>query len=202
MKNPWMEITLIGILFGGWRLVLLIQGGEDETKNKRCIEWNKKEYFKYPEDFSTIKSINKTLYEEGKFKEAKFGYFLNSLDEEYSKIYNINDNFDLQKFNDTIIKTLHQNDINVTRKTFVKNDGELFNQNPCSKKEAKVPIKKGMDIKYGGYTSLNQGYFVLVNYKKGNKFMRLLKKYLSKKLILKIIISILVFLWFLLKLSK
>ena len=131
----------------------------------------KKEYFKYPEDFSTIKSINKTLYEEGKFKEAKFGYFLNSLDEEYSKIYNINDNFDLQKFNDTIIKTLHQNDINVTRKTFVKNDGELFNQNPCSKKEAKVPIKKGMDIKYGGYTSLNQGYFVLVNYKKGNKFI-------------------------------
>ena len=131
----------------------------------------KKKYFKYPDDFSTIKSINKTLYEEGKFKEAKFGYFLNSIDEEYSKYYNICYNFNLKDFNDTIIKTLHQNDIGVTRKTFVKNDGELFNQNPCSKEEAKVPIKKNMDIKYGGYTSLKTGYFVLVNYKKGNKFI-------------------------------
>lgn len=131
----------------------------------------KKKYFKYPDDFSTIKSINKTLYEEGKFKEAKFGYFLNSIDEEYSKYYNICYNVNLKDFNDTIIKTLHQNDIGVTRKTFVKNDGELFNQNPCSKEEAKVPIKKNMDIKYGGYTSLKTGYFVLVNYKKGNKFI-------------------------------
>ncbi len=131
----------------------------------------KKKYFKYPDDFSTIKSINKTLYEEGKFKEAKYGYFLNSLDEEYSKHYNISNSFNLKGFNETIIRTLHQNDIGVTRKTFIKNDGELFNQNPCSKEEAKVPLKKGMDIKYGGYTSLNQGYFVLVNYKKGNKFI-------------------------------
>lgn len=131
----------------------------------------KNSYFKYPDDFSTIKSINKTLYEEGKFKEAKFGYFLNSLDEEYSKYYNICNNFNLKDFNDTVIKTLHQNDISVTRKTFTKNDGELFNQNPCSKEEAKVPIKKSMDIKYGGYTSLKNGYFVLVNYNKGNKFI-------------------------------
>lgn len=131
----------------------------------------KNSYFKYPDDFSAIKSINKRLYDVGKFKEAKFGYFLNSLDEEYSKFYNIDKNFDLKEYNTTIIKTLHQNDISVTRKTFVKNDGELFNQNPCPKEEAKVPIKKNMDIKYGGYTSLKPGYFVLVNYKKGNKFI-------------------------------
>ena len=131
----------------------------------------KNSYFKYPDDFSAIKSINKHLYDVGKFKEAKFGYFLNSLDEEYSKFYNIDKNFDLKEYNNTIIKTLHQNDISVTRKTFVKNDGELFNQNPCPKEEAKVPIKKNMDIKYGGYTSLNCGYFVLVNYNKGNKFI-------------------------------
>lgn len=131
----------------------------------------KNSYFKYPDDFGAIKSINKHLYDVGKFKEAKFGYFLNSLDEEYSKFYNIDKNFDLKEYNNTIIKTLHQNDISVTRKTFVKNDGELFNQNPCPKEEAKVPIKKNMDIKYGGYTSLNCGYFVLVNYNNGNKFI-------------------------------
>lgn len=130
-------------------------------------------YFKFPEDYSSIQKINKELYTSGKFNEARYGYFLNSLDRDCISHYNIDKSFELELFNSTINKTLHQNDINVTRKPYIKNDGQLFKVQICSPKSSNnlVPIKKDLDIKYGGYGSLLKGYFVLVKYKKGVKFI-------------------------------
>lgn len=76
---------------------------------------------------------------------------------------------------ETVRKYMQKNNILFTRYAYI-NKGKLFNQQLVNKNPT-VPIKKGIDLKYGGYKSENPAYFSLIQCydKKGNELRRIEK---------------------------
>lgn len=130
-----------------------------------------KEYLNKSTDFNKLKELNKKLYNEKRYNDLKYGYVINSLDNEVST-FNENTGeiiFDADNFNNIIKKTLYQNDILISKKTEIKT-GEFYNQTKSKKgnKEG-VSLKSNLDKNlYGSYTGLTPSYAVVIKYNKKN----------------------------------
>ena len=143
----------------------------------------KEKYMNKKINFEMVKELNLKLRELGQNKKLKYGYVINSLDDEASYIVNkisgnlINEEtgellFDAKRFNKIVEDTLYRNDILVSRKTEIRN-GEFYNQTKQKKGNKGVPLKENMPIeKYGSYISINPSYAVMVNYTSKNKEYR------------------------------
>ena len=134
-----------------------------------CLGLYQDKYINKNIDFNKLKELSKQLYENENYKELKYGYVINSLD---NSIRNVNiktgEVFDNAIFNKTIENTLYRNDIIISKKTEIKT-GEFYNQTKNSKGLAGVELKKGLDTKlYGSYTNLYPSYAVVVKYYKSN----------------------------------
>lgn len=137
----------------------------------------KEKYMKKNINFEMIKEMNLRLKNLGNSKQLKYGFVINSLDENVNDIVtDISNNliddttgevlFDAKDFNDRVENTLYRNDILISRKTEIRS-GEFYNQTKQKKGGNGVPLKSNMSIeKYGSYTSLNPSYAVMVKYKK------------------------------------
>lgn len=132
-----------------------------------------KDKFKFNIDYDKLKEINKKLYDEHRYNEVKYGYVINSIDNEFVK-YNDETGeirFDADEFNKIVSNTLHQNDILISKKTEVKT-GTFYKETIYSKNSinAKYNIKENLPVNiYGGYNSVNTSYMKLIKYYKKNK---------------------------------
>jgi len=141
----------------------------------------KEKFMKREINFTMVKVMNDKLRSLGNYKQLKYGFVINSLDENVSEIVTeisknmIDENtgevlFDAKTFNEQVEKTLYRNDILISKKTEVRS-GEFFNQTKEPKGGKGVPLKKNMPIKrYGSYTSLKPIYAVLLKYEKKKKY--------------------------------
>ncbi|MEG2379170.1 MAG: type II CRISPR RNA-guided endonuclease Cas9 [Bacilli bacterium] len=121
-------------------------------------------------DFAKLKEINKKLIENKKYNHLKYGYVINSIDEEMP-VFNENGEIilDTKNFIDTIKKTMKHNDILISRKTEIRT-GEFYEQTKNSKGKAGVSLKDNMPTtEYGSYTSIKSSYACLVKYSKKKK---------------------------------
>lgn len=132
-----------------------------------------KKYLKKTTDFSKLKELNKRLYNEGRFRELKYGYVINSIDNEVGTFNETTGEilFDAEYFNNTAKNTLYQNDILISKKTEIKT-GEFYKETIYKKNSinAKYQLKSDLSTElYGGYTSCNYSYIKLIEYTKNHK---------------------------------
>lgn len=130
-----------------------------------------KYYLNKSTDFNKLKELNKKLYDEKKYSNLKYGYVINSIDNEVSAFNEDTGEiiFDADYFNNTIKNTLYQNDVLISKKTEIKT-GEFYNQTKTKKGGDGVCLKSNLDKKmYGSYTSLNPSYAIVVQYMTKNK---------------------------------
>ena len=147
----------------------------------------KEKFMKRKINFDMVKELNNKIVEmdEGKRKNLRFGYVINSLDENLNDIVlkiseSLVDNetgevlFDAHEFNKRVEDTLYRNDILISKKVEFRS-GELYNQTKNKKGGAGVPLKASMPTElYGAYTSLNPAYAILIKVnKKGKESQRL-----------------------------
>lgn len=111
------------------------------------------------------------LINEKRYNELKYGYVINSIDENYLKIDEKTGEvlFNTKEFIEKIANTLYRNDILISKKTSI-NTGEFYNQTKNKKGLKGVPLKKNFDTKlYGSYTSLKPAYAIVISYIKKEK---------------------------------
>lgn len=145
----------------------------------------KEKYMKRKLNYKMVTELNNRLKELGNYNKLKYGYVINSLDNDVNDIVNelsqnfVNEEtgeilFDAGKFNKIVEDTLYRNDILVSKKTEIRT-GEFYNQTKQSKGKKGVPLKANMPTEmYGSYTSLNPAYAIMLNYtKKGKKVRRM-----------------------------
>ena len=147
----------------------------------------KENFMKQKINFDMVKELNNKIVEmdEGKRRNLKFGYVINSLDENLNDIVlkiseKLVDNetgevlFNAHEFNKRVEDTLYRNDILISKKVEFRS-GELYNQTKNRKGGAGVPLKATMPTElYGAYTRLNPAYAVLIKInKKGKESQRL-----------------------------
>ncbi len=138
----------------------------------------KSKYFTGNVDFEKLRDLSKYLITNKKYNELNYGYVVNSIDPVF---VNFNKDtgevlFDSEYFIKTVEDTLYRNDILISKKTEIKT-GEFYKQTMYStnSNKARINLKKNLDYKlYGGYTSYNYSYMMLVNYKNGKKFEKAL----------------------------
>ena len=140
----------------------------------------KEKYLNKDVNFEVVKELNHMLINSGNKDKIKYGYVINSLDEqahhlifELSKKYMNEETgeviFNAEEFNKRIEDTLYRNDILVSKKTEIRT-GEFYNQTKNSKGNKGIELKKNMPTElYGSYTSLNPAYAIMVKYTKKNK---------------------------------
>lgn len=135
-----------------------------------------KDWLKKSTNFESLKELNKKLYDNKKYEDLKYGYVINSIDNEMSTFNNETGEliFDADYFNNTVKNTLYQNDVLISKKTEIKT-GKFYDQNP-SKSNDGVPLKSNLDTKlYGSYIGKNPSYVVVVEYnKKGRTKKRMI----------------------------
>ncbi len=132
----------------------------------------KENHLKKDIDYKTIIEINNILKQTGNKDKLKYGYVINSLDENTLGLMNKNDNgevkFDSIEFNKRIENTLYRNDILISKKTEIRT-GQLYKEKIYKRHVGTIPIKKNMPVNtYGGYHNMNVSYLCLVEYK--NKY--------------------------------
>ncbi len=142
----------------------------------------KEKYMKYQINFDMVKELNEKFKTLGHKEKLKYGYVINSLDDEANSIVNQisaklseknnkNEVFDAKRFNKTVEDTLYRNDILVSRKTEIRS-GQFYNQTIYSKGKGNIPLKKNMPVEiYGGYSSTEISYLCLVKYGKKTKII-------------------------------
>lgn len=138
----------------------------------------KKRYFTGNIDFERLRDLNRYLIANKKYNELGYGYVVNSIDpifvdfnKETGEVI-----FDAEYFIKTVEDTLYRNDILISKKTEIKT-GEFYNQTiyGTNSNKARINLKKNLDYKlYGGYTSYNYSYMMLVNYKTGKEIEKAL----------------------------
>ncbi len=137
----------------------------------------KERFMKRKINFDMVKELNSKIVEmdEGKRRNLRFGYVINSLDENLNDIVlkiseNLVDNetgevlFDAHEFNKRVEDTLYRNDILISRKTEIRT-GQFYKETIYKKGKGTIPIKFGMptDI-YGGYSNTNARKLMLIEY--------------------------------------
>lgn len=140
----------------------------------------KEKYMKKNINFEMVKEMNSKLKELGNYKQLKYGFVINSLDENVNDIVTdisnnlIDDNtgellFNAQEFNKKVEDALYRNDILVSRKTEIRS-GQFFKQTIYPKNVGNVPLKDNMPTNlYGGYLNVETSYLTLVQYGKKKK---------------------------------
>lgn len=135
----------------------------------------KEKYMKRNVNFEMIKELNKCFKENGQYKKLKYGYVLNSLDDEASDIILklskkfVDDEtgevlFDAKAFNEIVENTYYRNDILISKKTELRT-GEFYNQTKLKKGKKGTNLKANMPTElYGSYSSYNPAYAVLIRY--------------------------------------
>lgn len=114
----------------------------------------KEKFMKKDINFAAVKEINNRLKELGNYNQLKYGFVINSLDENASDIVAevsknlIDDNtgelkFDAKEFNKIVEETLYRNDILVSRKTEIRT-GQFYKQTIYGKGVGNIPLKKDM----------------------------------------------------------
>lgn len=135
-----------------------------------------KYYLNKTTDFNKLKDLNRELYKNGKYNELKYGYVINSIDNQFST-FNMETgeiDFDADYFNSVVKKTIYQNDVIISQKTEIKN-GRFFKAKlyKSNSKNAKFDIKANLPANlYGGYNETNYSYMKLIKYKKGAKTIK------------------------------
>ena len=117
-------------------------------------------------NYETFKEKTKLYLDSGKYYELKYGYPINSTEDDIYDTETKSLIFDSKKFNQTVINTLYQNDIIINKKTEIKT-GEFYNETlyPKSHTPKGFRIKDNLPTtKYGYYKSLNPSYISLVKY--------------------------------------
>ena len=139
-----------------------------------CLGIYQNRYINKNINFDEIKSFNKNLYANGKYKELRYGYIVNSLDNSIRNVNTITGEvFDNINFNKIIENTLYRNDIIVSKKTELRT-GEFYNQTiySCKNKSAHYNIKENLPINlYGGYDQLKYSYMMLIKYNNKTKLI-------------------------------
>lgn len=148
----------------------------------------KEYYLKKNINFEGVSLLNKSLIEQKNYKQLRYGYVINSLDENVNEIINtLSKNcfdeetgevkFNASKFNDNVENTLYRNDIMISRKPEIRT-GEYWNQTKSKKGNKGITLKKNMPTEiYGSYTSVNPAYAIMVKITKGNKMTQKLVGY-------------------------
>ena len=136
-----------------------------------------KDKFKFNINFDKLKEVYAKLIENKEYNKIKYGYVIDSIDNEYVKFNEKTGEirFDADEFNNLIAKTLYQNDILISKKTEI-NNGKFYRETKNSKNKPGVALKKNLSTKlYGSYTGLVPAYAVLVEYvKKGKNDRRMI----------------------------
>ena len=142
----------------------------------------KEKFMKRKINFDMVKELNSKIVEmdEGKRRNLRFGYVINSLDENLNDIVlkiseNLVDNetgevlFDAHEFNKRVEDTLYRNDILISRKTEIRT-GKFYKERIYKKGKGTIPIKFGMptDI-YGGYSNTITKKLMLIEYNENQK---------------------------------
>lgn len=142
----------------------------------------KEKYLKKDINFEIVKEMNLKLKELGNFKDLKYGYVINSLDEKVNEIVlNLSDRlvdkktgeilFDAKEFNKRVEDTLYRNDILISRKTEIRS-GQLFKQKMYPKNIGNISLKSTMPTNmYGGYLNVETSYLALIEYGKKKKLI-------------------------------
>ena len=142
----------------------------------------KEKYMKRNINFEMVKELNDRLRELGQYKSLKYGYVINSLDDNVSDIVNQLTNnlvdektgevyFDAKEFNEIVKNTLYRNDILVSRKTEIRS-GKFFKETIYPKGKGNIAIKENMPVDlYGGYSNMETSYLCLVKYKEKTKLI-------------------------------
>lgn len=141
----------------------------------------KEKYMKKDINFEIVKEMNSKLKELGNYKDLKYGYVINSLDEKVNEIVlNLSDKlvdkstgevFDSHKFNSIVEDTLYRNDILISRKTEIRS-GQLFKQKMYPKSIGNISLKSTMPTNmYGGYLNVETSYLALIEYGKKKKLI-------------------------------
>lgn len=125
---------------------------EDEVNTKKYIKWFKN---------TNMRRDNKN----------KYGFILSSMNKDYSS-----DEFHWVKDQEIIRvkKALSYKDCFITKKV-EEQTGEFYNATiyACNDPRAKIPLKKGLDPKkYGGYSGMNNAYYVAIEYIRNGKTIR------------------------------
>ncbi len=129
----------------------------------------KSKYLKNKIDYNRFKQINESILESKNYKEFKYGFFINSLDNKFNLINEQTGEVILEnkKLNETIENTMYCNDILVSKKTEIKS-GAFYQETKNSHNKLgknDVPLKDGLDMtKYGSYTEIYPSYLCLVKY--------------------------------------
>lgn len=137
----------------------------------------KEKFMKRKINFDMVKELNSKIVEmdEGKRRNLRFGYVINSLDENLNDIVikiskNLVDNetgevlFDAHEFNKRVEDTLYRNDILISRKTEIRT-GQFYKETIYKKGKGTIPIKFGMPTDmYGGYSNTNARKLMLIEY--------------------------------------
>ena len=138
----------------------------------------KEKYLRKNIDFDMVRELNKDLIANKDYKSLKYGYVINSLDDEMNYLINdiipmqideetgevITKEFDSKIFNKNIENALYSNDILISKKVEYKS-GEFYNQTKQRKGSKGVSLKENLPTKlYGSYTSLNPAYAIMVTY--------------------------------------
>ena len=142
----------------------------------------KEKFMKRKINFDMVKELNSKIVEmdEGKRKNLRFGYVINSLDENLNDIVlkmseNLVDKetgeilFDAHEFNKRVENTLYRNDILVSRKTEIRT-GQFYKETLYKKGKGTISIKFDMPVNlYGGYSNTNTKKLMLIEYNNNQK---------------------------------
>ena len=129
----------------------------------------KENYLKNKIDYEKLKEINRNLYNDKKFKDLRYGYFINSLDNRFNTFDEKTGELILEnkKLNETIENMIYCNDILISKKTEIRT-GAFYQEtkNPHDKvRENDLPLKENLNMqKYGSYTEIYPSYLCLVKY--------------------------------------
>ncbi len=134
-----------------------------------------KDWLKKSTNFESLKELNKKLYNDKRYKDLKYGYVINSIDNDISTFNNETGEliFDADYFNDTVKNTLYQNDVLISKKTEIKT-GKFFEETIYKKDDvkSKFNIKNNLlPTIYGGYNKTQYSYMKLIKYQKKNKLV-------------------------------
>lgn len=142
----------------------------------------KEKYIRGEIDFNMIIELNNQIINNKQIDNSclKYGYVINSLDENLSNIILKNSTrfsdkntgevfFDAHEFNRKVEETLYRNDIFVSRKTEVRS-GQFYKETIYKKGKGTVPIKSNMPVEiYGGYSNTNTKKLMLIEYNQNQK---------------------------------
>ncbi len=127
-------------------------------------------------DYEEIKELNSRFYKTKDYKNLKYGYVVNSLDNQFLLFDKKTGEvlFDPKELNKIIEKTLYCNDILISKKTEIKS-GAFYQETKNSHKNIgknDMPLKKGLSMKkYGSYTEIKPAYLSLIKYKGKQKIV-------------------------------